>query len=199
MRKIIPLVVLAVIVAFGVACSKGPAQAALTAADDAVAKVKPEAEKFVPDQLKSLTDAITAAKAKFDQGDYAGALAGVKDIPTKAGEVGKAAAAKKDELTANWKDLSATLPGMLVGVQAKVEALVKAKKLPKGFDPAKVAALQTDLSGVNTLWTDASKAFQGGDLMAAAEKGKQAKAKAEGLLAAATPPAPAEAKPGLKK
>jgi hypothetical protein len=199
MRKIIPLVVLAVIVAFGVACSKGPAQAALTAADDAVAKVKPEAEKFVPDQLKSLTDAVTAAKAKFDQGDYTGALEGVKDIPTKAGEVAKAAAAKKDELTANWKDLSATVPGMLVGVQAKVEALVKAKKLPKGFDPAKVAALQTDLSGANTLWTDASKAFQGGDLMAAAEKGKQAKAKAEGLLAAATPPAPAEAKPGLKK
>ena len=60
MRKllVLGLMVLPLLV---VGCSKGPAEAALKAADEAIAKAAPLAEKFVPDQFKTLTDAAAAA------------------------------------------------------------------------------------------------------------------------------------------
>lgn len=73
MRKFL-VVALMVLPLVAAGCSKGPAEAALKAADEAIAKVKPEAEKFVPAEFTTLTDAVAAAKAKFDAGDYAAAL-----------------------------------------------------------------------------------------------------------------------------
>ena len=92
---ILPLVV--------VGCSKGPAEAALKAADEAIAKAKPEAEKFVPEQFKALTDAAAAAKANFDKGDYAAVLTAAKDLPAKAAEVMTAATAKKEKILIECK------------------------------------------------------------------------------------------------
>jgi hypothetical protein len=197
MRKVFVLAAFAVIIALGVACSKGPAEAALKAADEAVAAIGPDAEKFVPDQFKGLTDAVAAARAKFDQGDYAATLEGAKDLPAKAQEVAKAAAAKKDELTAAWTGLQNMLPDMVNTAKTKIEELVKSKKLPKGMDAAKLASLQTDLAGVTEMWGKATAAFQGGDLMAAIQTGNEVKTKA-GALMGALAPAPAAPTAAIK-
>ena len=123
MRKLLVcgLMVLPLVV---VGCSKGPAEAALKAADEAIAKVAPDAEKFVPDQFKTLTDAAAAAKASFDKGDYAAALAAAKDLPAKATEVMTAATAKKDELMGQWNVLSKDMPILVADWQKKFDELV---------------------------------------------------------------------------
>ena len=119
-------------------CSKGPAEAALKAADEAIAKVAPVAEKFVPDQFKTLTDAAAAAKASFDKGDYAAALAAAKDLPAKATEVMTAATAKKDELTGLWNVhvQGRADPGRRLA--EKIDELVASKKLPKTATPERI-------------------------------------------------------------
>jgi hypothetical protein len=170
---ILPLVV--------VGCSKGPAEAALKAADEAIAKVKPEAEKFVPDQFKTLTEAAATAKANFDKGDYAAALTAAKDLPAKATEVATAAAAKKDELMAKWNEMSKDVPARIVDVTDKVNALAAMKKMPMGMDAKKLDEIKTRLADMTATWTKAGEAFTGGDIAGALEMGGSVKTSAEWL------------------
>lgn len=180
MRKllVLGLMVLPLLV---VGCSKGPAEAALKAADEAIAKVTPLAEKFVPDQFKALTDAAAAAKASFDKGDYAAALAAAKDLPAKADAVLAAATAKKDELTGLWKGLADALPGQVAGLTEKITAIGAMKKLPKGIDAKGLDAAKTELADITGLWTKATEAFGAGELQGALQSGNDVKTKAEAL------------------
>jgi len=180
MRKllVLGLMVLPLLV---VGCSKGPAEAALKAADEAIAKVAPEAQKFVPDQFKTLTDAAAAAKASFDKGDYAVALAAAKDLPAKATEVMVAVTAKKEELMGLWNGMAETLPAELAGLTEKVNALAAMKKLPKGVDAATLESAKTRLADATGLWAKATEAVRGGDLNAALEMAGNVKINADWL------------------
>jgi hypothetical protein len=180
MRKlvVVGLMVLPLLVA---GCNKGPSEAALKVADEAIAKVVPEAQKFVPDQAKGLTDAAAAARAKFDAGDYTGALAAANALPAKATEVMTAATAKKDAWMGVWKGFQESLPGVVGGITEKVTALEAMKKLPKGIDAAGLAAAKTALTDVTGMWTEATEAFTAGDFKTALENGGEVKARAEGL------------------
>jgi hypothetical protein len=177
-----------------VGCSKGPAEAALKAGDEAIAKVAPLAEKLVPEQFKTLTDAAAAAKASFDKGDYAAALAVAKDLPAKADEVMAAASAKKDELTGLWKGLADGLPAQVSALTEKITAIGAMKKLPKGIDVKGFDAAKTGLAEVTGLWAKASEAFGVGNLQAALQAGNDVKAKADALAKSVEgvvlPPAP---------
>jgi len=157
-------------------CSKGPAEAALKAADEAIANVAPDAQKFVPDQFKTLTDAAAEAKASFDKGDYAAALAAAKDLPAKATEVATAAAAKKETLMAEWNVLSKDMPILLADWQKKIDELIAAKKLPKTATPERVEEIKAKFAEVNATWTKATEAFNAGDIKGAIENGASVKA-----------------------
>jgi hypothetical protein len=181
MRKlvILGLLVLPLLVS---GCSKGPAEAAIKAAETAVEQVRPDAEKFVPAMFAPLAEALTAAKAKFDEGDYAAALAGAKDLPAKAQEVSKAALAKKDEVTAQWTELSGSLPGVVTSLTDKIGALEAMKKLPKEFGAEQLATAKMSLDEVKGMWTTASDAFSSGDIMGAVAKAGDVKTKADELM-----------------
>jgi len=156
-------------------CSKGPAEAALKAADEAIAKVAPDAEKFVPEQFKTLTDAAGAAKASFDKGDYAAALAAAKDLPTKATEVMTAATAKKDEMIGEWNVLSKDMPILVADWQKKFDELVASKKLPKTATPERIEEIKAKMAEVSGTWTKATEAFNAGDIKGALEHGSHVK------------------------
>jgi hypothetical protein len=175
MRKLL-VVGLMVLPLLAAGCSKGPAEAALKAADEAIAKVAPDAEKFVPDQFKTLTDAAAAAKASFDKGDYAAALASAKDLPTKATEVATAAAAKKDELMGQWNVMAKDMPILVADWQKKFDELAASKKLPKTATPERIEELRGKLAEVNATWTKATDAFNAGDIKGALENGAGVKA-----------------------
>jgi hypothetical protein len=177
-----------------VACGKGPAQAALTAADTAVSATRADGEKFVPEQFKALSDAAADAKAKFDAGDYKGSLEVAQSIPAKATAVTQAAAAKKEELMNSWKAMEGSLPDMVAAIQKKVMELATAKKLPKGLDKAGLEAAKTSLEGATATWAEAGTAFSAGDLTSARAKASQVKATAEDLMTKlGMSPAPAAA------
>ena len=191
MRKllVVGLLVLPLLVT---GCSKGPAEAALKAADEAIANVAPDAQKFVPDQYKTLTDAAAAAKASFDKGDYAAALAAAKDLPAKATEVATAAAAKKETLMAEWNVLSKDMPILLADWQKKIDELIASKKLPKTATPERVEEIKAKFAEVNTPWAKATEAFNAGDIKGAIENGASVKASVdwiEGIWAGIAPAA----------
>ena len=197
MKKSFALVACALLVASLAACNadKGPADAAIKAADQAITAAAPEAEKFIPEQLTAAKDALKAAQDQFAKGDYKAALAAATELGTKAQELATAAAAKKDELTKAWTDLSGSLPQMVTAIQAKVEELGKAKKLPKGMDKAALTKAQEGLAGIQKSWEEASAAFTGGNLVDAMAKAGGLKEKATEIMGALglQAPAPAEA------
>jgi len=176
-------------------CSKAPADAAIKAAESAVEAAKPMAQKFVPDQMKGLTDALADAKDKFGKGDYSGALAAAKDLPAKANDVLAAAKAKKEELTKAWEGLTKDVTASLSAATSKLGELSAMKKLPKGMDKAKVDGAKAALDGANQAWAQAAEAAKADNWTEALKKGGEVKAKAAEIMASlGLPGEPAPAK-----
>ncbi|MBK9065107.1 MAG: hypothetical protein IPL89_18320 [Acidobacteria bacterium] len=200
MKNVLKMTALVLCCVALVACSqKGPAEAALTAAQTAVDGVKAEAAKYAPDQAKTLMASLTSAREAFDKGDYKMALEAATAIPAKAKEAAAAAAAKKDELTKSFNDLSASVGPMIQQVKDKIAALSAMKKLPKDMDKAKLEAAKTTLADIQKATDDAIATFKAGTLTDAVAKANAVKAKvtetmaALGVTPAAPPAAPAAA------
>ena len=163
---------------------KAPASAALSAAQTAIDAVKTEAMKYVPDQVKSVEDALATAKANFEKKDYKAALAGAQDVAAKAKELGAVAATKKEELTKSWEEVSNGVPKMAEAIKSRVDILSQSKKLPAGLDKAKVDDAKAGLASMNQSWTQASDAYKSGDVSGAVVKAKAAKDKAVEIMTA---------------
>jgi hypothetical protein len=185
------VVLLAVALAAGCASQKAPAEAAVSAAEQAFAAAKDEAAKYLPDQVKGVQDALDAAKASLAKGDYQAALTAAQALPARISELTTAAAAKKTELTQSWTTLSAGLPQVVQAIQSRVEILSKAKKLPAGLDKDKFETAKTGLATVTQTWTEATTAAGAGNLVDAVAKANTVKAKAAEVLGLLGMPVPA--------
>ncbi len=167
-----------------VACNSGkaPAEAALKLADEAVASARAEAEKLVPDDFKSLSDDLAAAKDAFAKGDYKGALASAQSIQQRANDVMAKARAKQDELTASWNSLSEELPKMIDAISSRVGILAQSRKLPKGLDAATFNSAKEGLAAATTEWSEAQAAQAAGNWTEAIAKANAVKAKATEVM-----------------
>lgn len=88
-------------------------------------------------------------------------------------DLSKASDAKKADLTAQWNQLSGSIPGMVTEDQKQVDALTKRHKVPKGAAESLESAKQT--------WADASAAYASGKLPDAVAKASDANAKLKEL------------------
>ena len=178
---------LALVCAATLACNSGkaPAEAAMKAAEEAVAGAQTEAANLVPDDMKSLSDDMAAARATMAKGDYKTALASAQAIQQKANDVLAKAKAKtkKDELTAAWTPLSDSVPKMLDAIKSRVDILSQSKKLPKGMDAAKLASAKDGLAAATAGWGEAQEAYKAGKWTDAIAKGTSAKDKATEVMA----------------
>ena len=176
---------------------KAPAAAAITAAQSALDAVKGEAEKWVPDQVKSVESAIADARASFEKKDYKAALASAQAAAAKAKDLGPAAtaaAAKKAELTKAWENMSGGVPKMAEAIKSRVDILSQSKKLPAGLDKDKLEGAKAGLATLNQSWTEASDAFKSGNMTDAVAKATAAKAKAVEVMTALNMSVPEAAK-----
>jgi hypothetical protein len=177
-------------------CNKGPAQEALAEADRALAAAQPDLERYVPEELAEIESATADARSLFGEGRYTEALRVAQDLPMKIQLAAGAAAVVRNEMAGSWKEISATVPGLVQAITAKVTELDAANRLPKGVDAAAFAAARADLESVTRAWSEATAAFQGGDVPRAVRTARDVQAKAQalsrllGLSLAAEPVAP---------
>jgi len=176
------------------ASDKAPAEQAVKAAEAAVAEVKAEAAKWVPDQARSLDAALASVKDKFAKGEYKAVLAEAPALATQAKSVVSAAAAKKAELTKSWEEMSAGLPKMVEAVKSRVDILSKSKKLPANVTKEKFETAKADLAAATQGWTDAMAAYSGGNVADAVAKANTVKQKTVEALEALSMPVPPAAK-----
>jgi hypothetical protein len=176
---------LALVCAATLACNSGkaPAEAAMKLAEEAVSGAQTEAANLVPDDMKSLSDDLAAAKDMIAKGDYKGALAAAQSIQQKSNDVLAKAKAKKDELTATWNQMSDSLPKMVDAIKSRVDILSQSKKLPAGMDAAKLTAAKDGLAAATTAWGEAQEAFKSGKWTDAIAKATSVKEKATAVMA----------------
>ena len=178
------------------ACNKGPAQEALAEADRALAAAQPDLERYVPEALAEIKSATADARSMFGEGRYTEALRVAQDLPMKIQVAAAAAAVVRNEMAGSGKEISAAAPGLVQAITAKVAELEAASRLPKGVDAATFTAARTDLDSVTRAWSEATAAFQGGDVPRAVRTARDVRAKLEalssllGLTPAAEPAAP---------
>jgi hypothetical protein len=178
------------------ACNKGPAEAAIKEADQALAAATPEIEKYAPAELSALTSALQAARSQLEQGNYTDALKAAQGMPARIHAALAATAVQKGKLVEAWNELAGSVPGEVQAITGKLSGIVEGGALPKGMTRETLASAQTDLDSVTRAWSEASAAFQGGDVPKALRTAQDVKAKADalaGMLGMTTAPAPGTA------
>lgn len=175
------------------ACGDGGKSVAETAAralQTSYDAIKADAAKYVPDQAKSLDAAMTAVQETMSKGEYTKALTDVQGLTAKVTEIGAAVASKKAELTTAWESLGTGLPGIVTGLQSKVDELSKSKRLPAGVKKDAVEAAKTGVATLSSTWDEAVTAFKSANLTDALAKAQTVKAKAAELLTSLGQPVP---------
>ena len=142
MKKTSSVWILALLAAFalvGCAMQKGPAEQAVKGADVALAAVRDQAQKYVPDQLQQVQSQLDALKDSLNKGDYKSVLAAAPALNTAISSLKDAAAAKQSEVEAavskakdSWASMSSDLPKMVDAISSRVDVLSKSHHLPKG-------------------------------------------------------------------
>lgn len=144
--------------------------AAITAAQGAINVAQGEAAKYVPDQLQAAQSAIQTAKDALAKGDTKAALAAAQDAASKARDLAASTAAKKDEWTRSWADISSSIPKSLNQVKGKLEAYSHGARMPVDMDKDKFADAKTQYERLKQAWADASAAATQGNMGDALKK-----------------------------
>ncbi len=185
LKRSLALIGVLALVVLAAACGrqKAAAEAAVASADTAFGAIQAEAVKYVPDQAKAVADSLTATKDALAKGEYQTALTSAQALPAKITELGAAVTAKKNELTAAWTSMSASMPKMVEAIQSRIGMLAKSRKLPAGLDKAKFEEAKAGLAQMTTAWTEATTAFGAGNLTDAIAKAESVKTKATTIMA----------------
>lgn len=175
-----------VLVAAGaLACSQqGPAQNAIDAAEAALTAAPADAQVYAAELYDSATGKIAEAKTAFETQDYKTALASAQEATTKVGEFAAAIEAKKAELATAWGTLGQEMPTAVSALDSRIAELSRMRRLPAGMTTATLNAAKTGVAEVKQLWTDATAAFDGGNLMDAVTNASACKTRIGELKAA---------------
>jgi hypothetical protein len=174
-----------------------PAKKAIADIEAAITAAGVDAQQYIPDDLKAVTDQLAGLKTKLEQKDYAGVIAAApallteaqgliaaKDAAMREVEAREAAAqqAAEQALNADWEALSSTLPAAISAIDSRVNILKKSKKLPANVTKTTFDSAQADLADAKSLWDQASGAQAAGKLGDAVMAAQQAQGKADAAL-----------------
>jgi hypothetical protein len=173
----------------GCASQKGPAQQAIASAETALAAVRDQAQKYVPDQLQSVESQLQSAKDGFAKGDYKAVLATAPALTAAISSLGQAAQAKAADAEAAlskakdaWGATSTDVPKMLDAIQSRVDILSKSHHLPAHVTKDALASAKSGLDSAKSMWSDAANAATSGDYTTAMSKAQAVKDKATEIM-----------------
>jgi len=169
---------------------KEPAEKAVAQIESSIAEFRADAEKYAAEELKGLDEQVNTLKASLASKDYGkvvtGAPAVASAVTTLKDTVAKARAdsdAIMAAATAEWGELSQSVPQLVDALQSRIDTLSKSRKLPKNVDKATFETIKTDFETVKADWTSASREFMAGAAADAVRKARAARAKAEEIHA----------------
>lgn len=172
MRSWIGLVA-AVGISAGCNNARRSAEAALGAADSAVAAVTPEASKVVPEQLGPLTARLSTARSAFEERDYEGALAGARDVQAMAQRIQDSIPARLTSLRQDLDTLAVYMPKNLDAIKQRIDQADRSGRPPRGVSAEKYAEVKEIHAAASREWPAVDSTMRAGDVGAAFAKAIQ--------------------------
>lgn len=164
---------------------KEPAEKAIASAEAQITKMRDDAAKFVPDDLKDLEASLQGMKDNLAKQNYPAVLQAARSLNTRIATVSTSVAAMKTEaeattaqLTEQWNTLSNEVPELVERVVARVESLTKSGKLPKDVTTEAFEQIKTESASMAQNWQQALGAFSNGNMQEAVDRAQIAKEKA---------------------
>jgi hypothetical protein len=167
-----------------VACGgqKEPAEKAVANAEAAIAAVRDDAARFVPDQLKEVDDILAQMKDNLAKQKYPAVLTAARELNRLIASVNETvateranAAAVAAQLTERWNSLSTEIPEMVESVTARVASLAKSRKFPEGVDTASFENIKATADTMAQSWQQALGAFANNNMQEAVDMAQAAK------------------------
>lgn len=167
-----------------VACGgqKEPAEKAVANAEAAIAAVRDDAARFVPDQLKEVDDILAQMKDNLAKQKYPAVLTAARELNRIIASVNETveteranAAAVAAQLTERWNSLSTEIPEMVESVTARVASLAKSRKYPEGVDAASFENIKATADTMAQSWQQALGAFANNNMQEAVDMAQAAK------------------------
>ena len=146
-------------------------EAAINAAQGAVQSVKPEAEKYVPEQVEAAEKTLQSAREALAKKDYEQALTAAQDAANRARAMASAAVTKKEEWVRTWKELDETVPKALEQVNFRLNAYSHGARMPEDMDQDALEQAKAEYAKTKETWEKAKGAETQGNLREAVEKG----------------------------
>jgi len=158
--------------------SKKAAETAMAQTVQAWNAIKAQAVNIVPDDAKSIEDAIAAATAQLQGGDYKGALAAATSLGARVKELADGLPDKTKQVQGAWDELTGSIPASLATLDKKLKGL----KVPAPGTPNAEQSPVVMLGTLKTSWADAQASAQAGRLAEAVAKGNDVRAGTVKLL-----------------
>ncbi|HEX6636522.1 MAG TPA: hypothetical protein VF033_02600 [Steroidobacteraceae bacterium] len=184
-----PAVAAAAVIATGCTSQKEPAEKAVAQVEASLAQVKPDAEKYAADELHGVEESITRLKGELAGKNYRAVVMQTPNVASTIAALKESVARKKveaEEMLAaaqqEWTELSSRVPDMVAKLQARMDALAKSRRLPKGLDKAAFQTAKADFETMKSSWAEASAEFSSGLVADAVRRARAAKAQGEELV-----------------
>jgi HAMP domain-containing protein len=189
MSKFVLAIAAAAMLVTGCARQKAPANDALEKIENALAEVRDDAARYAPDGLKGVESQLQRLRQSFEAKDYENVLAGTPQLEKAVGSLKSAVEASKASARAalaaaktEWEGLSADVQKTITDIQARVDTLSKAKRLPFGLSKDEFEGAKSAFESMKTQWAEASADFRKGDAIDATAKAKTVKGMGEELV-----------------
>jgi hypothetical protein len=169
------------LLAAGCSSQEQPATQAVAASEAALDTVRPDASKYVPQDLQAADAKLAGLKAELARKDYHQVLLDAPKFKEQVDGLEDAAVAKQTALAAatrEWQDLNAEVPKLVDAIQHRVDNL-KGGRLPKDVNKQAFEAAKSSLEEMKSTWAEATAAANAGNTTEAADKGRSVQTKAK--------------------
>jgi len=154
-----------------------PATDAVAQASAAVEKIRPDASKYAPEELKATDATLARMKQNLAAKKYSEVVKDIPQINTDYKTAVDASVSMKTLAAAaenEWTELNEEVPKTVQELDTRVETL-SAGKLPKEITKETLASAKTDLEQMKATWAEATAAASAGDKLKATDRGRSAK------------------------
>lgn len=165
----------------GCASNEEPARQALASAEASLAEVRVDAAKFAPEELQVAETRLAKAKESLAKEEYKDVLGDATQLTKETATLKEVVVSKQTQAAAathEWESLSEEVPKMVKAIEFRVEAL-SGSKLPQEVNKETFEAAKAALQSMKSMWAEASAAFNAGNAIVAADKGRLVQSKGE--------------------
>jgi predicted nucleic acid-binding Zn-ribbon protein len=161
----------------GCTSQKDPAEQAVAQGEAALNDIRADAQKFAPEQLKAPEATLARFKEAIAEEKYGTVLEGIPQFNAEMKALRETVTVEQTAIaaaTTEWESLNAEVPKTVEEIENRMKNLT-ASRLPKEVKKEDYEAAKANLEPLKAQWAEATAAFQAGDALAAADKGRQVK------------------------